>query len=103
MKFVAYWELNENNTPEEILKGALKIQNLNIQWEAGEITTWLVTVENWGITIFESTSAEEILNGFAQWRQAVPGCYKVVKCAPAVEVEEYAPKLMELVAKVNKA
>ena len=102
MKLIVYFEVNENNQPEDILKGADLIGKAELDFEGSELTNWLITPENWGICIIESDSEEHILNYFNQWRQAVKGCYSVLKCSPALPVPEYAPKLMELVGKINK-
>nr|MDO8115006.1 hypothetical protein [Candidatus Sigynarchaeota archaeon] len=102
MKFIAYFELSESITPLDMLKGAELLSKAAITFEGTKVTNWMVTPENWGIAMIESKSEEHLLHLFSQWRIAVPGVYKVVKCAPAMTVEEYTPKLLDLANKMKK-
>ena len=101
MKFVAYFELNESASPADIMKAWEKIQKAEIEMDDLEVTNWMITAEYWGIAIIESKSADQVINNFATWRTVLPGIYKTVKCAPAMLVEEYGPKLLELLGKLQ--
>ncbi len=103
MLFLMYFDLNENATPEDIMKGAAVLQKANIQLEGTETKTWLVTPEYWGIAIVECSDETTLSHGINMWSQASPGIYKQIRYSIALNVEKYAPKLMELIAKINKA
>ena len=102
MKLVMYWEGNENVTPEEVIKGALKIEAAKIEFDKVKVTNWMATVENWGICVIESDDEVQVCNAINMWRQAIPGIYKTVKLAPGIELETYGEKLMPIIQKLAK-
>ena len=103
MEFLLYYLLDEKATPEAILKGATVLEKAKIELEGYEVKQWLVTPEYWGMVVVEADNAVSLAHGINQWRQAIPGIYKEVKYSVALKVEEYVPKMMDLVAMVNKA
>lgn len=92
MLYLTYWELNEKINPAEIVKVGAKITQLE-EIEGAELLSWLVTPDNWGISLMKVESEEAAFKTVARWRMALPGIFKSWKGALAMEVEKVMPIL----------
>jgi len=97
MLFVTYFELNDNLDPTVIADLAQKFTSKKLfPVEGVKILNWLVTTENWGIVISEDTSEEAMFKDVNMWRIAMPGIFKTINSAVAMEAAKLIPLLLKL-------
>ena len=97
MLFLTYYELNENLDPTLIGELVQKFMSKKLfPTEGVKIITWLLTPENWGIVISEDDSEEAMFKDVNMWRIALPGCFKTIKAAVAMEAAKVVPLLLKL-------
>lgn len=104
MIFMSYWELNDNFDPTELSGLAQTLVNKKL-WPAEGVKqiAWYVSAsDNWGITIVEAESEEQIVENAGMWRIAKPGIFKLVKTTPAMEIVKLIPVLMKLGKKIKE-
>ena len=97
MFFLTYFELNNNMDPTVIADLAQKFMSKKLfPVEGIEIKSWLLTPENWGIVISEDTNEEAMFKDVNMWRIAMPGIFKSIKSAVAMEAVKLIPVLLKL-------
>ena len=97
MLFVTYFELNDNLDPTLIGELAQKFMSKKLfPTEGVKIINWLLTPENWGIVISEDDSEEAMFKDINMWRIALPGMFKTVKQAVAMEAAKLIPLFLKL-------
>lgn len=97
MLFVTYYELNDNLDPTLIGELVQKFMSKKLfPTEGVKIITWLLTPENWGIVISEDDSEEAMFKDVNMWRIAMPGIFKTIKAAVAMEAAKVVPLLLKL-------
>ena len=97
MLFLTYYELNENLDPTLIGELVQKFMSKKLfPTEGVKIITWLLTPENWGIVISEDDSEEAMFKDVNMWRIALPGVFKTIKAAVAMEAAKVVPLLLKL-------
>ena len=97
MFFVTYYELNDNLDPSVIGELAQKFMSKKLfPTEGVKIINWLLTPENWGIVISEDDSEEAMFKDMNMWRIAMPGIFKTIKAAVAMEAAKVVPLLLKL-------
>ena len=98
MIFISYWELNDGFDPTELTEMAQSLINKKV-WpvkDMKEIAWYVSTSDNWGITIVEADSEEQMVEMAAMWRIAKPGVFKLLKTTPAMELVKILPVIMKL-------
>ena len=93
MLYLIYWELNEKNNPAEIVRVAQKLDKLG-GTEGSETLSFIITPDNWGISLLKIESEEAAFKVANRWRIAFPGVFKSWKGAVAMDVD----KVMSLIA-----
>ena len=103
MIFIAYWELNNDFDPSELAGVAQTLISKKLWPVEGmkEIAWYVSTSDNWGITIVEAETEEQIVEMTGMWRIAKPGIFKLVKTTPAMEIVKIVPALMKLAKKIK--
>ena len=97
MFFLTYYELNDNMDPTIIADLAQKFMSKKLfPTEGVKIITWLVTTENWGIVISEDNTEEAMFKDVNMWRIAMPGIFKTINSAVAMEAAKLIPLLLKL-------
>ncbi|UCG00626.1 MAG: hypothetical protein JSW11_13530 [Candidatus Heimdallarchaeota archaeon] len=90
MLYLVYWELNEEISSADIARTGIKLNELE-EIEGAEVVSWIVTPDNWGISLLKVESVEAAFKTVARWRIALPGLFKCWKGALAMEVEQAIP------------
>ncbi|UCG90332.1 MAG: DUF3303 family protein [Candidatus Heimdallarchaeota archaeon] len=90
MLYLVYWELSEEISSAEIARTGIKLNELE-DIEGAEVVSWIVTPDNWGISLLKVESEEAAFRTVARWRIALPGLFKCWKGALAMEVEQAIP------------
>lgn len=89
MLFLMYWELNEGVSVADRLLAAEKLMTAKLfPPENIELVRFDITPDNWGITLVNAESIEELSNLNNMWRIACPGIFKTTKLSPARPVQE---------------
>jgi len=103
MIFIAYWELNPDFDPSQLAGVAQTLISKKLWPVEGmkEIAWYVSTSDNWGITIVEADTEEQIVEMTGMWRIAKPGIFKLVKTTPAIEIVKIIPVLMKLAKKIK--
>jgi hypothetical protein len=103
MIFISYWELNDNFDPTELTEIAQSLISKKVWPVEGmkEIAWYVSTSDNWGITIAEAETEEQMVEMAGMWRIAKPGIFKLVKTTPAMEIVKMLPVIMKLGKKIK--
>ena len=98
MLFISYWELNPNFDPSEMADAAQQLISRKVYPTEGvnDIAFHVSTSDFWGISITEADNEEALIRSTNMWRIAYPGCLKLVKTTPAVELIKALPVLLKL-------
>ena len=97
MLFLTYYELNDNVDPTLIGELVQKFMSKKLfPTEGVKIINFLLTPENWGIVISEDDSEEAMFRDVNMWRIAMPGIFKTIKAAVAMEAAKVIPLLLKL-------
>ncbi len=94
MLFLAYWELNSDKDIREVAKLAGELTKSG-KWPAKGVKIHVYTITpsipQWGVTIVEGESEEQLFNNLLAWITAKPGIFKTYEIAPALPVEKAIP------------
>lgn len=102
MKLVAYFELDLSISPQDIVKAGQKLTECAFEMPNFKVTNWMVTAEYWGIAIIESDDEVDCLHNINRWKVALPNIFSKFKLSPGMLVEEYMPKMIDMIAAVNR-
>ena len=100
MLYLIYWEINEKINPAEIVKVGQKLALLE-GTEGAETLSFVVTPDNWGISLLKIESEETAFKVANRWRMALPGVFKSWKGAVAMDVEKVMPLLAAEAEKIS--
>jgi len=97
-----YWELNEDVSVSDRLQAAEKLMKAELfPPENIEIIRFDITPDNWGITLVNAESVDEISDLNNMWRIACPGIFKTTKLSPARSVQESIGTTTELLKRLQ--
>lgn len=102
MKFLCYFELDISINPQDIVKARQKLTECAFEMPNFKVTNGMVTAEYWGIAIVESDDEADRLNNINRWKVALPNIFSKFKFSPGMLVEDYMPKLVDMIAAVNR-
>ena len=92
MLFLTYWELNENKSSQERTHIARKLTSGGLFPPKNvRIIRWDQTPDGWGVTVWETDSAADVILANELWRAAATGIFKITKTAPAAPIQELMP------------
>ena len=99
-----YWELNENVSMADRLKTINEVMSSGLFPPKGvNILRFDATPENWGISVMEADSTEDVFKAINIWRAAKEGFFSKVKVSPAMPVKEVMPLHASILEAFNKA
>jgi hypothetical protein len=102
MRFISYFELNQDFDPSELAEVGIDLMKRKLYPAEGtETLAWYVTPGLWGISISEADSVAAVMNNVNAWRIAKPGIFKSYKIEPAMDTKEYIPIGVQLAKKVK--
>ena len=102
MKFIAYFELNQDLDPSVLAEVGLDLMKRKLYPAEGYKTlAWYTTPGMWGISIAEAESVEAIMRNVNAWRIARPGVFKSYKIEPAMDTKELIPIGVQLAKQVK--
>ncbi|MHA1542582.1 MAG: hypothetical protein ACTSQH_06375 [Candidatus Hodarchaeales archaeon] len=100
MLYLIYWEINEKFNPAEVVKVGGKLDQLG-GTEGAETLSFMITPDNWGISLLKIESEEAAIKVANRWRIALPGVFKSWKGALAMDVEKAMPMIAALAEKIS--
>ncbi len=100
MLYLIYWEINEKFNPADIVKVAVKLEQLG-GTEGSETLSFMITPDNWGISLLKIESEEAAFKVANRWRIALPGVFKSWKGALAMDVDKVMPMIAAMAEKIS--
>ena len=100
MLYLIYWEINESFNPADIVKIAVKLEQLG-GTEGSETLSFIITPDNWGISLLKIENEEAAFKVANRWRIALPGVFKSWKGALAMDVDKVMPLIATLGEKIS--
>jgi len=102
MLFLSYWELNEQVTPAQRVKAMEKLIEVKLYPPVNiNIIRFDMTPSDWGCTVLEADSVDDIMRYYGAWRQACPGVFKSTKIAPASPVQNTVEVMADIIKKLT--
>ena len=103
MIFIAYWELNPDFDPSELVEMSQELMSKKLYPPEGikQIAFYISTSDYWGISVEEAESEEALAKGANIWRLIKPGYIKLMKTTPAIDVTKMIPIMMKLKKQVK--